>query len=158
MQSIYRGLVSTHFSELDYVIQFVVNSVFLFFAFIILLLTFKYRKRERKMFEDLTEVYELMEQFLEIKIDYRRFNYEIFWKICLQFSIALGTIAFKTLTESEIYKYKSYELPIIEIAALLIRAYLAKSFFYIDLMHFYMKVSQIFIFIMHYFKNNGLFL
>jgi hypothetical protein len=90
LQSIYRGLTSKHFSGLDfrdYLIQYTVHFEFIISAFVIFLLTFKLRKVEQKILTNLTEVDELIAKSLRIKIDYSRFNRELFWKISFQILI-----------------------------------------------------------------------
>lgn len=141
--TIYFGSVTDIFSELEYVIRYSLSIHAQMSALGLLLLTYKYCVREQEMLNNLEDVHELVEKYLRIKIDYTRFNREVFWKIAIQILILCGTIIFRYTNRNEIYSYNDFELPMPDIAVLCLRLHYMKYNFYIDLMHFQMKVKNV---------------
>jgi hypothetical protein len=139
--SVYRAVNSKHFSDFEYNVQFCVSAFCQIVGLLILLLSYKLHKRDQELLKYLTEVDELIEKSLRIKIDYGRFNREVLWKISLQIAIVIILIGFRFLNESKIYEYSRKELPMAELSVVIGRIYLMKFNFFIDLMSFQMKVG-----------------
>jgi hypothetical protein len=144
-QSVYRAIKSYNFLDPEYIIQFTVNFYFQVVGILTLGLVYKYRKKECEMFKNLCEIDELMENDLQLKIDYSQYKREAFLKGLFQALIVVSTMIFKATTDFNVYKYKSHELPTIEVIGMLSRIFILKYILYVDLMHFQMKVITIFL-------------
>lgn len=138
---IYRGVNSTNFSKFDFVLQF--SSLFLvqIGTLMILVLTYKCRVKEQKILEIFTEIDDLIENCLNIKINNKRFVREFYSKLFLQILILMCGVLFRIFNEEKNYTYN--ELPPPVISAVLTLISYNKFFFYVDLMHFRMKVRKV---------------
>lgn len=139
-QSIYRGWRQSLFSDLEYSIQFMVFFCFQIGGFLVVLLSYKYRKKEEEILEKLSEINELIEKYLNIRSDLNQFKRRAARKIFPQWTITFTSVIFRYFHEKEIYLHESHQLPTPEIAIIVCVMYFSKYIFYVDLLHFQMKV------------------
>lgn len=140
LQSIYRGLISKYFSNVDFVLHFYSIFFMQVAALMTLMLTYKWRKHEREMLRNLSEVDDLIEKKLNIKIDHGRFTRNFCNKLFGQMIFFAVAVLFRFLNEEDNYPYKSHEIPVPEIPNITALFFFNKYVFYTDLMHFRMKV------------------
>lgn len=145
LHSTYLGITQNLFSDFEYLMQFMVCFYVQIAGFSILLFSYKNRKKEEAILKDLSEINELIEKYLDIKGDLGKFKRRAAWKIALQLLFVLNIAIFRFSFESEIYLHQIHQLPIPEIAVVTCVLYFTKNIFYVDLLHFQMKVRIIFI-------------
>jgi hypothetical protein len=111
---------------------------------LVLVFCYKFRKKEEEILENLSEINELIEKYLHIRSDLKRFKRRAAWKIFIQWMIVLGSGIFCHIFKDIIYLHKNDHLPMPEVAAAVCCVYSMKYIFYVDLLHFQMKVKKIF--------------
>lgn len=141
LQSVYFICVTKYITVFDYVVEFAVYFYVQLGCFLILILIYKNRKKEHEILENLSEISELIDGYFEIKIKWGNFKRKSFWRIVGQVAFVLGTYTFRRFNQKEIYFYQN-QLPYPELGIVLGRMFLFKYIFYIDLMHFLMKVKN----------------
>lgn len=141
--SIYRGLTTNHFSKLDYFLQYFAYFFIQIGGFVIQVLAYKLRDKEQEILKYLTEVDELIEKDIEIKINFDRYKREALKKILMQLLLTIVTMIFRYMFDSHIYMYKSHEQSIPDLAVFLGRIFFLKFIFYVDLMNFQMRVRNL---------------
>lgn len=139
-QGFHRGITSNHFSSIEYICQFVSHVFVQLFGLTTLYYSYKNLKRDHEIIDNFSEIHDLIESCLEIKIQYKKFYREVILRIFMQTLILFGTLTFKFFNRNEIYLFAITEYPEVFAGVVLGRVFFVKYLFMIDLMHFYMKV------------------
>lgn len=125
-----------------YEVLLIIVFYFALHVSIILALIFLYknRKKEKKCYLNLSEAQELIEDFLDTKIDWKKFVRTELLKIFIQQMILTGIVVFRYKVQTEVYEFKShYIMP--DLSVIMARTLMFKYVFYVNLMHCMMKVK-----------------
>lgn len=131
-----------HLWRWDTILLFIFFTIIRLSEFLILLLSRIKSKNDQKFLKNLTEVDELMKNFLDIKINHVQFSRKEFLKIFVQLSIfGIGMMTNNhQKTKSNLFKD---HVRFMQWTILIMRMFMLKYNFYLNAMHFQMKVRKI---------------
>lgn len=145
--SIIFVIASFHLWTLSSFLPLLFFFIMRFSAFFILIITRWNREREQKVLRNLTEIDELIEDFLGIKIDYRKVKRESFWKISIQLAIFITGTLFNSRGKLSVDEFKDY-MAMAAWTFLVVRVYMMKYAFYVDILNHQLEVRK------NFYKNS----
>lgn len=118
LQSIYFAFVTNNFHDFDFAAHFRIFFYVQVVGFLILILSFKKRKKEQKILKNLSEVEELLKDFLDVKTDWIKFVRESWLKIAFQLAFTCSISIFRKMNDSKIYFFGN-QIPTQEVSLIL---------------------------------------
>jgi hypothetical protein len=143
LQSIYFAFVVEIFSDYHFAMQFIMNFLILISGVLNLIFCYKNRKKEEKILENLTEASKLIEDFLEIKISWKKIKRKMYLKVFGQIMLTFAALLFRKIYTGQIYFFTEFYTPTSDFSVLLNRIFFAKFILYVDLMHFQLMVRNL---------------
>lgn len=131
---------TSHLWQWNAVLPFLFVATLRLSEFLVLFLTKKKSEKEQKLLKNLTEVDELMKDFLHIKIDHVRFCRAEFLRIFVQLTIFLSGLFVNEQQKTQSNLFRDYSL-LSQWSVTIVRIFMLKYNFYVGIMHCQMKVS-----------------